>query len=180
MVKDRVKIPPRTAYDVWQILPQGTLAELYNNTIYMSPAPDFLHQGIVIDLATAINIFAKKNKLGRCITSPVDIELDKKNVFQPDIIFISNSNLKRIIKDDKIKGSPDLVIEILSPGKENRKRDLEDKYKVYEKFGVKEYIVVDPKSKEIHQFVLEGKKYMAHPVSVSKFKSVILNKRFSF
>jgi Uma2 family endonuclease len=177
MVNDLLKIP-RTAYDVWQLLPQGTLAELYNNTIYMSPAPDFSHQTISASLFRSISNHVFKNNLGVVLFSPVDIELDKKNVFQPDIIFISNSNLKKIIKDDKIKGSPDLVIEILSPGKENRKRDLEDKYKVYEKFGVKEYIVVDPKSKEIHQFVLEGKKYSSHPISVSKFKSVVLNKRF--
>jgi Uma2 family endonuclease len=178
MVNDLLKIP-RTAYDVWQVLPQGTLAELYNNTIYMSPAPDFAHQTISASLFRSISNYIFKKKLGVVLFSPVDIELDKKNVFQPDIIFISNSNLKKIVKDDKIKGAPDLVIEILSPGKENRKRDLEDKHKIYEKFGVKEYIVVDPKSKEIHQFVLEGKKFTPRPVSVSTFKSTILNKKFS-
>jgi Uma2 family endonuclease len=160
-------------------LPFGTLAELHNNIIYMSPAPDFLHQTISTNLATAINSYVQKNQLGQCITSPVDIELDKKNVFQPDIVFISSSNLKKIIKNNKIKGAPDIVIEILSPGKENRKRDLEDKKAVYEKFGIKEYIVVDPQTKEIYQFVLQGKKYHANPVAVEKFKSEVLKKRFT-
>jgi Uma2 family endonuclease len=178
MINDSLKIP-RTAYDVWQLLPFGTLAELHNNTIYMSPAPDFLHQSISAHLFRQISNYVVKKSLGNVLFSPVDVELDKKNVFQPDIIFISNSNLKKIVKDNKIIGAPDLVIEILSPGKENRKRDLEDKLKAYEKFAVKEYVVVDPQTKEIHQFILQGKKYHAQPAMKLKFQSAILKKRFT-
>ncbi len=170
------QLPPRTAMEVFEMLPEGTLAEVINNTIYMSPAPSFQHQDIVGELAMHIRLFVNSNALGSCITAPVDVYFDGNNALQPDILFISKANLG-IVKDGKIKGTPDLVIEVLSLDK---KYDLEIKKAVYEKFGVKEYFVVEPFTKEVVSFYFDGKKYILQESKIGKLKSKLLKKTFAF
>jgi Uma2 family endonuclease len=94
---------------------------------------------------------------GEVFIAPFDIYFDNEsNVVQPDIIVILKGN--DIIKPDGYAhGVPDLLIEILSPG--NRDHDLVKKKNLYEKFGVKEYWIVDPTSKHCLGFVLSNSKY---------------------
>ncbi len=177
LAKRKYQQPPRTGMEVFMMLPEGTLAELINDTIYMSPSPDYNHQTILMDIATKIYSYVKKNKTGECIVSPMDVFFDIKNVLQPDILFISMEN-KGIIKDGKIKGCPDLIIEIFSPG--NRRHDAEKKKGIYEKFGVKEYFIVDPENKETIAWYLTGKKYIKQQSVKGKIKSKQLKKTFAF
>jgi Uma2 family endonuclease len=102
---------------------------------------------------------------------------DDKNVMQPDILFIAAENLG-IVKNGKIKGSPDFIIKILAPG--NKKHDTELKKAVYENFGVNEYFVVDPETKETITWYLTGKKYTKQQSTKGKIKSKLLKKTFSF
>lgn len=170
------QLPPRTAMEVFEMLPQGTLAEVINNTIYMSPAPSLQHQIVIGELFTNINMFVKTNQIGLCLVAPVDVYFDGNNALQPDILFISNANMG-IINNDKVKGVPDLVIEVLS---QDKKYDLETKKVVYEKFGVKEYFVIDPFTKEVVCFYFDGKKYISQESKTGKLKSKLLKKTFSF
>ena len=88
----------------------------------------------------------------------MDVHLDEGNIFQPDLIFISNEN-RHIIKE-RIEGAPDLVAEILSPSTSSN--DKIHKKAQYERFGVKEYWIVDPVHLIIDQFVLVNHKYQLH------------------
>ncbi len=106
----------------------------------------------------------------------MNVYLSDKNVVQPDILFIATANLG-IIQNGKIKGAPDLIIEILST---NRKYDIEDKKAVYEKFGVKEYFIVDPATKETFSYYHDGAKYIQQETKNGKLKSKLLKKVFSF
>ena len=115
--------------------------------------------------------------LGACVQAPLDIFLDTKNAFQPDIIFISNGNLS-IIKDGKVKGAPDIVIEVLSTG--TKELDLGKKKTAYEKNGVKEYFAVDQRTKEVQAFYLKKDKYEAQPKVKAKMVSKLLKKTFKF
>jgi Uma2 family endonuclease len=177
LAKRKYQLPPRTGMEVFMMLPEGTLAELINDTIYMSPAPDYLHQKIILKLASDIQSYVEVRKIGECIISPIDVFFDNMNALQPDILFIASENMG-IIKKGKVKGSPDLIIEILSPG--NRKHDTEKKKAVYEKFGVKEYFVIDPETKETITWYLSGKKYVKQLNAKGKIKSKLLKKTFSF
>jgi Uma2 family endonuclease len=177
LAKKKYQPPPRTGMEVFMMLPEGTLAELINDTIYMSPSPDYYHQTVLMDIATNIYTYVRKNKIGECIVSPMDVFFDSKNVLQPDILFIAAENMG-IIKEGKVKGSPDLVIEILSPG--NRKHDTEKKKVIYEKFRVKEYFIVDSENKETITWYLTGKKYAKQRSAKGKIKSKLLKKTFSF
>ena len=117
-----IKTPPRTMMEVFKSLPEGTLAELINGNLYMSPAPTPKHQRIIRKLTIAISSFVDNSNLGEVFIAPCDVFLDQhSNAVQPDIIFISNEQ-KSIVREDAIHGIPDMLIEILSPS--NSDHDL--------------------------------------------------------
>ena len=87
------------------------------------------------------------------VASPIDVYLSDTDVFQPDIVFISNERLN-IIHSNGLQGAPDLVIEVLSPGTEQR--DLTVKRERYEMFDVREYWQADPIAKTITVLRLRG------------------------
>jgi Uma2 family endonuclease len=152
--------PPRTLMEVFQQLPEGTLAQLINNQIVMSPAPSDPHQRIVGEIYAQMHQFVKKMGLGETRVAPYDVYLNRRNAFQPDIIFISNENLHRI-KNNGLHGAPDLVIEILSPG--TWRQDKEDKKYEYERSGVREYWMIDPADKSTEGFQLVAGEYQLIP-----------------
>ena len=169
--------PPRTMLEVYQSLPEGTLIQLIENELILSPAPLEVHQAILTYLSADILFYVRKNSLGTIRVAPYDIYLDKKNVFQPDIVFISNENLHNI-KADGLHGAPDLVIEILSPS--TAKYDLEDKKDVYERYGVKEYWIIDPSSKSVTGFTLKEKTFVSIEINKGIIKSLLLKNDFQF
>lgn len=169
--------PPKTLLEVYRMLPEGTRAELINDQLFMSPAPSLNHQDSILDLASEIRSYVKKNKLGRVFVAPIDVYLNEKNVVQPDISFISTDN-KNILKDDGVYGAPDIVIEVLSPGTE--KFDREKKRNLYEKSGVKEYWIVDPENKESKGYQLKNSKYVLFKQDKAKIASSLLKRTFKF
>src|SRR5437667_60310 len=131
--------PPRTVFEVFEMLPEGTLCQIINNTLVMSPAPTDSHQKVLGKIFTKLFNFIDDKQLGELRVAPYDVYIDEENVFQPDIVFISAENV-HLIKERGLFGAPDLVIEILSAG--NKKYDTKNKKDVYEKNGVKEYWLV--------------------------------------
>ena len=129
--------------EAFKMLPEGTWCQLINDAIIVSPVRNLDHQRRVQKIGVMVYEFVKTKDLGVVFFVPLDVYLDDKNAFQPDIIFISKENL-HITQEDGVYGAPDVVIEVLST---DRKFDLRDKKKVYERTGVKEYWTVDPVSK---------------------------------
>jgi Uma2 family endonuclease len=174
----RLSTPPRTIMEVYKMLPEGTLAELINGTLYMSPSPTKKHQLSVRELAFAIHQFVKSNKLGEVYFAPYDVFLDEHlNVVQPDIIYIGNHK-REIDKDDGIHGAPDLIVEVLSAG--NSRHDKIIKKDLYEKFGVQEYWIVDPQTKEALGYTLKAGVYVEIGTFVDKIHSSLLQSEFIF
>jgi Uma2 family endonuclease len=159
---DRTYIkPPKTILEVYQNLPEGTLAQLINNQIIMSPAPSDPHQKVLDKIYRRLGDFVEEKGLGETRVAPYDVYLNRRNAFQPDIIFIANENLHKI-KNDGFHGAPDLVIEILSPG--TWRIDKEDKKYEYERSGVKEYWMVEPDDKSTEGFALVNGEFQPLPV----------------
>jgi Uma2 family endonuclease len=69
---------------------------------------------------------------------------------------VSSERLSDLMVEGRIKGAPDLMIEIISPGAVNRRRDRIVKKHTYSKFGVREYWVVDPENRTVEIHRLEG------------------------
>ncbi len=126
----------------------------------MSPAPTSSHQRVSFNLSFEFGrIFKGQNC--EAFHAPFDVYFVRcgeetsngTTVLQPDICIICD---KSKIHEKGCVGAPDLVVEIISPS--TAKKDLDDKYKVYEEFGVKEYWVVFPGEKAINIYsLIEGK-----------------------
>jgi len=154
-VKYRTTKKPFTYQDYLQLPDDGKRYEVINGELIMAPSPITIHQIISTSLSAGLFNYVKENELGTILTAPLDVVLNETNVYQPDIIFISRER-KEIITEKNISGAPDLVIEILSPS--TAYYDLFDKKEHYEKFGVKEYWIVDPMRQWIEVYQLkEGK-----------------------
>jgi Uma2 family endonuclease len=170
--------PPRTLMEVFDMLPEGTLAELIDNCLYMSPAPSSSHQKILFRIADKLVKLLDDHGKGEVIIAPFDVKLDQsRNAVQPDVTVILKSNQNQII-DGRYSGVPDLLVEILSPG--NKDHDLITKKDLYEKFGVKEYWVVDPDTKLALVFSLSGINYNKVGESIGKIQSPLLQSLFEF
>lgn len=137
---------PRTALEAFELMPEGTHCELIDNAIIMSPAPTWTHQNLVKHLLIKIDNFIQKQNIGGIVLSDCNIYIDEENVFRPDVFFIDADNMHILHEDGKIKGVPTIVIEILSRG--TQKIDRSKKKDKYLAAGVKEYWLVDPKSKK--------------------------------
>ena len=160
------------------MLPEGTLAELINGSIYMSPAPSTEHQRIVRELAFALSNFVKQKRIGEIFFAPYDIFLDDhSNAVQPDIIFISSKN-QDIVNPQNVQGVPDMLVEVLSLG--NTNHDLILKKELYERFGVKEYWVIAPETKEAVGFTLQHCAYVPIGSFKGRIVSSLLESEFPF
>ena len=118
-------------------------------------APMIRHQQLVKYFLTSIEDTCATE--GLVLTAPIDVKFDEENEFQPDVVYITNENL-HIVTEKKIIGAPDIIIEILSPN--TSYNDKIRKKRVYERFAVKEYWIVDPVHLYVDQFVLTDKKYI--------------------
>ncbi len=139
--------------------------ELINGRLYEMPAPGFEHQEVLNTLNVLLYLFVRDKGMGKVLPAPFDVVLSDTVVVQPDILFISNENLKNI-KNGRLFGSPDLVVEIVSPS--SYKRDRYEKFVLYEKCGVKEYWIVLPGEKVIEVWCLKDGKYVLHSVAADK------------
>jgi len=169
--------PPRTLMEVFQGLPEGTLAQLIENSIIMTPAPLDIHQKILNEINYLLLSFVKQHQLGEIRVAPYDVYLDRKNAFQPDIIFVSKNRLD-MIKEDGLHGAPDLVVEVLSPS--TAKYDLDEKKDVYERYGVKEYWIVDPATKSTQGYMLKDGSFGEAEKSNGVIQSGLLNTELRF
>lgn len=138
--------------------------ELIKGKIFkMSPAPKRVHQKVSRELSIRIFNFLKGQKC-EAYSAPFDVRLpvkSKKNdeittVVQPDICVICDPSK---LDDAGCIGAPDLIIEILSKG--NNKKELQNKYEVYEESGVKEYWVVSPDEQTLLIYTLVDNQYRA-------------------
>ncbi len=127
--------------------------EVINGEAYnMTPSPTFRHQKIAGNL---YRILGNKLQGKRCIPiiAPLDVYLDDYNFVQPDVMVVCDEKKIR----DKVYGAPDLIIEVISPA--TSLKDKREKKSLYERFSVKEYIIVYPEDLFIERYYLEGERY---------------------
>ena len=95
----------------------------------------------------------RTGNLGRLLAAPVDVKLAEDETVVPDLVFIRHDRLS-IIGPKAIEGAPDLIAEILSPS--TRHHDLGKKKALYARFGMREYLAIDPEARILTVFVLRG------------------------
>lgn len=149
--------PIRLTYeDFLQIPEDGRRHEILDGEHYVSAAPYLKHQSVSMQLAVALGLFIRANRLGRLWTAPVDVLLSPHDIVEPDLVFVSQERLG-ILTERNIQGAPDLIIEILS--RSTRRIDLGLKREIYERSGVQEYWLVDPDRETVTVHRLENGHY---------------------
>jgi Uma2 family endonuclease len=178
-MKPLLETPPRTIMEVYKNLPAGTLAELIDNTIYMSPSPVRKHQKILQSIFRKLSDDIEDRGKGDIFIAPFDVYLDEtSNAVQPDIVVVLKANEQIIEPNGHIHGVPDLLVEVLSPS--NKEYDLIKKKDLYERFGVKEYWIVDPDTRLALCYQLVNSKYQKANEEIGRIQSPLLNLEVSF
>jgi Uma2 family endonuclease len=134
-------------YDEWHRY------ELIEGELYVSCAPGIPHQLVLHHLQRKLGNYLEDNPIGTLVPGPGAV-FDRYNSVIPDLVFVTNERWASIIAKDRFNAAPHLVIEIVSPGPTNRSRDFNLKRKVYGKFAVPEYWILDTWSRSLVVFRL--------------------------
>ncbi|MFL6192629.1 MAG: Uma2 family endonuclease [Thermoanaerobaculia bacterium] len=148
---DRIR---KLTYDDYVLIPEdGQRHEIIDGEHYVSPAPAIRHQRLVSRLDRTLGVFVDESGLGEVFVAPCDTLFSRYDIVQPDLLYISNERAG-IVTEKNVQGSPDLIVEILSP--RTRDRDEGIKLDLYERFGVPEYWIFDPVLKKAHIYRRKG------------------------
>jgi Uma2 family endonuclease len=140
--------------------------ELIDGIAYnMTPAPSRFHQKISLELILQLGNFFRKTPCD-VYAAPFDVRLPEgdeadeavRTVVQPDISVICDQSK---LDDKGCKGSPDLIVEIVSPS--TARKDMKEKFVRYERAGVREYWIVDPSGKIVTVFKLSSEGLFGRP-----------------
>jgi len=143
-----------TWQDVQQLPDDGNRYEAIEGELYVTPASKVRHQRISFRLEQALYRLFQEPGLGEVFHAPIGVIFPETGEgVQPDIVFVSRAR-RGIIADDSIRGAPDLVVEILSPGTAPRDRGV--KLKLYDRQGVGEYWIVDPETEAVEVWSFGG------------------------
>ncbi|HVR96435.1 MAG TPA: Uma2 family endonuclease [Thermoanaerobaculia bacterium] len=145
----------KLTYEDYALIPDdGLRHEILDGEHYVSPVPPLRHQDTAGSLFVELFSFVEVRRMGRVFFGPLDILLSEHDIAQPDLLFISNER-SGILKEANVEGAPDLLVEVLSDS--TRQIDEGIKWRIYERFGVREYWLVDPKLRRVTIFRHTGK-----------------------
>ena len=102
-----------TYEDFLQFPADGRRHELIDGEHYVTPSPDTRHQRIARRLAEAFIVFLRSHPAGEIFFAPFDVVISDLDVVEPDLLFIA-ADQAQIVTDKHVRGTPALVIEILS------------------------------------------------------------------
>lgn len=153
--------PPQGAWTERSYLALDTnrLIEFKNGYLEFLPMTTPLHQSIVFCLARLLDDFVRTHRLGEVFLAPLRTRTIPDFIREPDVVYVPSGRI-----EDRLAPVPkaDLVMEVVSEGSENRKRDLVDKRAEYATAGIPEYWIVDPQRKTIIVLTLAGGDYQVH------------------
>jgi len=133
----------------------GNRYELIGGELFVSRAPGIPHQRVLQNLQVEFSLYLRANPIGILVPGAGAIFSDYDAVI-PDLTFVRHERWDQVVTGEKFTGAVDLVIEIMSPGSANRKRDLAAKRGLYAQYGVQEYWIVDSENQSMLIFCLEG------------------------
>lgn len=156
-----VVIKPVFSYEHLAQMPDdGKRYEILEGDLVVSPSPKTRHQ------RAAGNMFAflrqaERAGYGRAFIAPLDVVFDPHNVPQPDVFFVRQSR-RDIVTEDNVQGAPDLIVEVLS--KSTRERDFGAKLRLYARYKVPHYWIVDTEDETIQPYILTEGGYRQEPL----------------
>jgi Uma2 family endonuclease len=155
-MQQRVEIPKLTYEDYCALPDDGKRYEIIDGELYVTRSPMTKHQRASRNLMFRIHAYLQAHPIGEVFSAPFDVILDEHTIVVPDLVFVRNEN-RHILLKENIRGSPDLVVEILSPS--TRRKDRFLKLRAFAAHGVVHYWLVDPETEMLEALVLEGGSY---------------------
>jgi Uma2 family endonuclease len=141
-----------TNVDLESMPDDGNRYELVDGELYVSSAPGFIHQTILLNIAAAFLDYLREHPIGR-VAPGVGVIFDDYNGVIPDLVFATHERMRKALVGGRFRAAPEIVIEILSPGVSNERRDRHVKRNLYAARGASEYWIVDPENRgiEVHR-----------------------------
>ena len=131
--------------------------EIVDGELIVSPTPATRHQQVCTELGIELGLFVRNHDLGTFFSSPIHVILDEHVHYEPDLSFVAKACVS-IIGEKYIEGPPDLIVEVISES--NRTDDTVVKYEGYERYGVAEYWLVDPREEHIRVYSLQHGRFV--------------------
>jgi Uma2 family endonuclease len=155
--------PPQgqwTYEDYLRLPDDGRRYEVLRGVLYVSAAPNPLHQFALRNLVRRLSVFLEDHPVGEFFLPPTDLVLPHGLTapVQPDLFFIQGEEWRGTVTSRTMEGVPDLIVEILSPS--TRRFDRKDKFGTYAEAGVREYWLADPLARTVEVFVLRDGAYV--------------------
>ena len=156
----------KLTYDDFLLFPDdGKRHELIDGEHYVTPSPNMRHQRISGSLHLLIGNWLEEHRVGKVFYAPLDVVMSTFDVVEPDLLYMSNERAAEVLTAQHVRGAPDLVVEIGSPG--TRKRDETIKRRLYERTGVSEYWFVDPELDVVRVYRRDGARF-TRPAELSR------------
>ena len=167
----------RFTYADYRTWPDDERWELIGGDAYaMTPAPSLKHQKVLGNIHLKFAGFFM-GKVCSVFIAPTDVVFDDENVVQPDLLVVCDRNK---LTEANVKGAPDLIIEVLSPS--TCLRDKREKMALYERFGVREYLLVYPEDALVERYNLADGRYQQSDIvnwdetlRIATFPELVLN-----
>ena len=140
-------------YQDYKSFPDELRCEILDGEIYdMTPSPTTIHHAVTFRIGYLLEKHMEsRGHPCRVFLAPTDVILSDKDVVQPDVLVVCDRSK---IKEAGIFGAPEVVFEVISPSTEAK--DRKKKRDQFERFGVKEYLMVHPGRKYIEKYTLDG------------------------
>jgi Uma2 family endonuclease len=147
--------PLMTIADLEAMPDDGNRYEIIEGELFVSRAPGLTHQIVSDNIVFLVRNYLELNPIGVVVSTPGLILSDYSGVI-PDIVFFSNKTREKIVSGERLISAPDLLIEILSAGSENIRRDRVAKRQLYAKHAVPEYWLVDHDQRVVEIYLLRA------------------------
>lgn len=166
-------LPKAFRYSDYLKLPDDdNLYEILKGELVVRTSPNRAHQRCSIRLSVILSVHVIQHELGEVYTVPFDVILNPENadpeiLVKPDLLFVSKDRLQ-IITSENVQGSPDLIVEILSPSTANTDRN--QKFKIYQEAKVSHYWIIDPAAQTLEEYIFQSDGYCRCTSHVSNDK----------
>jgi len=141
---------------------EGSRYEIIDGELYVSTQPDWQHQFVSGQLFASLQMWSNQTQMGMANLAPGVIYKNDTAV-APDVVWISRERLKTALQaNGKLNGSPELMVEILSPGSENTRRDRNIKLDLYSRHDVIEYWIVNWRARTIEVYRRKNEKLIPY------------------
>lgn len=152
MLSTQAETIPWTIADLDLFTDESKHYELINGELFVTRTPHWKHQNTVSKIGTALTNWSNESKLGEAAINPGLIFSETDSVI-PDVVWCSYTRLANSLDEaGHLIIAPELVVEVISPGEQNERRDRDAKLKLYSNYGVLEYWIADRFSRKLEVY----------------------------